>query len=120
MNLSKLGRWRSALRHRRRRITDLWYECGAWAIVGSRGTIHTWGDGRTCMLFVACRSALHWTATWRVQKASGSASMSLPFPLYTDQVRPPAMAHMSEVPSSLPSAIWWPSLSMPAMPWADA
>jgi hypothetical protein len=52
--LAALGAWDRALRRD---------ECGAWTIVGSRGTIHTWGDGRTWVLFVACRSALHWTPT---------------------------------------------------------
>jgi hypothetical protein len=27
------------------------------------GSIHTWGDARTWVLFVACRSVRHWTAT---------------------------------------------------------
>jgi|GEM_PF-2077156 len=40
-------------------------ECGAWHIGGSRGSIHTWGDGRSWVLFVSCRSALHWTHTKR-------------------------------------------------------
>src|SRR5262245_11874809 len=40
-------------------------ECGAWAIIGSRGTIHTLGDGQTWVLFVACRSPTHWTYTKR-------------------------------------------------------
>ena len=40
-------------------------ECGAWAIHGARGTVHTWGDGRTWVLYVARRSALHWTHTKR-------------------------------------------------------
>jgi hypothetical protein len=31
-------------------------ECGVWAIIGSRGTIHTFGDGETWVLFVACQS----------------------------------------------------------------
>jgi len=38
-------------------------ECGAWRIDGSRGSIHTWGDGQTWALYVACRSARHWMAT---------------------------------------------------------
>jgi hypothetical protein len=52
--LAALRAWDRALRRD---------ECGAWTIIGSRGTIHTWGDGRTWVLFVACRSALHWTST---------------------------------------------------------
>jgi hypothetical protein len=54
--LAALNAWDRALRRD---------ECGAWAIRGSRGTIHTWGDGRSWVLFVACRSALHWTYTKR-------------------------------------------------------
>jgi hypothetical protein len=38
-------------------------ECRAWTISGNTGTVHTWGDGRTWVLFVACRSVRHWTAT---------------------------------------------------------
>jgi len=37
-------------------------ECRAWQITGTRGTIHTWGDGKTWVLFVVCRSVRHWTA----------------------------------------------------------
>jgi hypothetical protein len=36
-------------------------ECGAWAIRGSRGIIHTWGDGRTWVMYTACRSGQSWT-----------------------------------------------------------
>jgi hypothetical protein len=52
--LEALGAWDRALRRD---------ECGAWCISGHRGSIHTWGDGRTWVLFVACRSARHWMAT---------------------------------------------------------
>jgi hypothetical protein len=38
-------------------------ECGAWCISGERGSIHTWGDGKSWVLYVACRSARHWTST---------------------------------------------------------
>jgi hypothetical protein len=38
-------------------------ECGAWCVSGDRGSIHTWGDGKTWAVYVACRSARHWTAT---------------------------------------------------------
>jgi hypothetical protein len=38
-------------------------ECGAWCIFGKRGSIHTWGDGNTWVLFVAARSRRHWAAT---------------------------------------------------------
>jgi hypothetical protein len=43
-------------------------ECGAWAIGGKHGSISTWGDGDTWALFVACRSAQHWT--WTKKKLS--------------------------------------------------
>ena len=52
--LAALNAWGRALRRD---------ECGAWRIDGKRGSIHTWGDGRTWVLFVACRSRRHWTAT---------------------------------------------------------
>jgi hypothetical protein len=38
-------------------------ECSAWSINGNAGTIHTFGDGASWVLYVACRSALHWTHT---------------------------------------------------------
>jgi hypothetical protein len=38
-------------------------ECGTWTIVGRQGSIHTWGDGKSWVLFVACRSRQHWTST---------------------------------------------------------
>jgi hypothetical protein len=38
-------------------------ECGAWRVSGKQGSIHTWGDGRSWVLYVACRSERHWTAT---------------------------------------------------------
>ena len=34
--------------------------CGAWTIQGTRGTIHTYGDGRSWIMYVACRSDRHW------------------------------------------------------------
>jgi hypothetical protein len=41
-------------------------ECGAWRINGRNdgtgGSIHTWGDGNTWVLYVRCRSVRHWTA----------------------------------------------------------
>jgi hypothetical protein len=43
-------------------------ECGAWRINGTRGSIHTWGDGSSWVLYVAGRSALHWT--WLKKKLS--------------------------------------------------
>jgi hypothetical protein len=52
--LEALGAWDRALRRD---------ECSAWCISGKTGTIHTWGDGRTWAVFVACRSKLHWTVT---------------------------------------------------------
>jgi hypothetical protein len=36
-------------------------ECGAWTIIGKQGSIHTWSDGKTWVLFVSCPSGLHWT-----------------------------------------------------------
>ena len=51
-----LGAWDRALRRD---------QCGAWRIDGARGSIHTWGDGKTWVLYVTCRSALHWTYTKR-------------------------------------------------------
>jgi hypothetical protein len=54
--LAALNGWDRALRRD---------ECGAWRINGSRGSIHTWGDDRTWVLFVACRSGVHWTHTKR-------------------------------------------------------
>jgi hypothetical protein len=38
-------------------------ECGTWRLLGSRGHIYRDGDG--WLLFVACRSGLHWTYTKR-------------------------------------------------------
>lgn len=38
-------------------------ECGAWCIFGKHGKAHTWGDGKTWVLWVGCRSVLHWTHT---------------------------------------------------------
>jgi hypothetical protein len=40
-------------------------ECGWWIIGGRRGAIHTWGDGRTWLAYVRCRSRQHWTFTKR-------------------------------------------------------
>jgi hypothetical protein len=34
-------------------------ECGAWRIKGSHGQIYTWGDGKSWVLYVGCRSARH-------------------------------------------------------------
>ena len=52
--LAALGAWDRSLRRD---------ECGAWAIIGSRGTIHTFGDGQTWLVSIACRSPMHWTYT---------------------------------------------------------
>jgi hypothetical protein len=54
--LAALGAWDRALRRD---------ECGAWTIAGRHGTIHTWGDDRAWVLFVGCRSQVHWTYTKR-------------------------------------------------------
>ena len=40
-------------------------EAGWWVIAGQRGTIQTWGDGRTWLVYVRCRSPQHWTFTKR-------------------------------------------------------
>jgi hypothetical protein len=37
-------------------------ECGAWCIFGQRGAIHTFGDGKSWVVYVICRSVRHWTA----------------------------------------------------------
>ena len=51
---SALGTWDRALQRD---------DCNAWVIIGKRGSIHTWGDGKTWVLSVSCHSARHWTAT---------------------------------------------------------
>jgi hypothetical protein len=51
--LAALNVWGRALRRD---------ECGAWCILGKRGSIHTWGDGKTWVLFVTARSHRHWSA----------------------------------------------------------
>jgi len=38
-------------------------ECGAWHITGKHGSIHTWGDNKTWVIWVGCRSGYHWTLT---------------------------------------------------------
>ena len=43
--LTALNGWERALRRD---------ECGAWRINGKHGTVHTRGDGKTWVLFVAC------------------------------------------------------------------
>lgn len=40
-------------------------ECGSWVISGRRGAIHTWGDGKTWLVYVVGRSTRHWTAIKR-------------------------------------------------------
>jgi hypothetical protein len=40
-------------------------ECGSWIIAGRRGTIHTWGDGKTWGAYVIGRSTRHWTMIQR-------------------------------------------------------
>src|SRR5262249_22034706 len=52
--LAALGIWDRALRRD---------ACGAWVIIGKQGSIHTWGDGQTWVLWVTSRSVRHWTAT---------------------------------------------------------
>jgi hypothetical protein len=53
---SALGAWRRAM-HRD--------ACNAWCISGANGCIYTWGDGKTWVMFIRCRSLRHWTATKR-------------------------------------------------------
>jgi hypothetical protein len=50
--ISPLNAWDRALRRD---------ECGAWRINGTRGSIHTWGDGKSWVLYVACDSGQGWT-----------------------------------------------------------
>jgi len=52
--LAALNVWDRALRRD---------ECGAWRIDGKHGSVHTWGDCKSWVLHVSCRSKLHWTAT---------------------------------------------------------
>jgi hypothetical protein len=40
-------------------------ECGSWVIAGRRGTIQTWGDGESWLVYVRCRSRQHWTYSKR-------------------------------------------------------
>jgi hypothetical protein len=40
-------------------------EAGWWTIGGRHGVINTWGDGRTWLAYVVCRSARQWTITKR-------------------------------------------------------
>jgi hypothetical protein len=40
-------------------------EAGWWVIAGRHGTLQTWGDGRTWLAYVRCRSRQHWTFTKR-------------------------------------------------------
>jgi hypothetical protein len=36
--------------------------CGSWVITGRRGTVQTWGDGKTWLAYIIGRSPRHWTA----------------------------------------------------------
>jgi hypothetical protein len=38
-------------------------ECGLWVLKGSRGYVSAWGDGKSYLLYVVCRSGQHWTYT---------------------------------------------------------
>ena len=40
-------------------------ECGWWIIGGRHGVINTWGDGRSWLACLHCRSKQHWTFTKR-------------------------------------------------------
>jgi hypothetical protein len=37
--------------------------CAAWRISGSRGSVHSWGDGKAWVLYARSRSTRHWSAT---------------------------------------------------------
>ena len=52
--LAALGAWERALHQD---------SCNAWCIRGTDGHIYTWGDGKTWVMSVRCRSPRHWTAT---------------------------------------------------------
>ena len=54
--LTALNGWDRALRRD---------ECGAWTIIGKQRSIHTWGDRKSWVLFVACQSKVGWTRTKR-------------------------------------------------------
>jgi len=40
-------------------------ECRLWTIRGRHGYVSTWGDSECFLLFVRCRSPMHWTYTKR-------------------------------------------------------
>ncbi len=40
-------------------------ECGWWVIAGRHGSLQTWGDRNTWVLYIVCRSKQHWTFTKR-------------------------------------------------------
>ncbi len=39
--------------------------CGWWIIEGQHGAIQTWGDGKSWLVCLSCRSKQHWTFTKR-------------------------------------------------------
>jgi hypothetical protein len=51
--LSALGAWQRAMRRD---------ACNVWCISGTSGCIYTWGDGKTWVMLIRCRSPRHWTA----------------------------------------------------------
>jgi len=55
--LEALGAWDRALRRE---------ACGAWTVMGSAGTIHTYGDGRTWVIYLRCQSEKQWA--WAKKK----------------------------------------------------
>src|SRR5215468_465414 len=63
--LAALNAWDRALRRD---------ECGMWTIQGARGTIHAYGDGKSWIMYVACRSDRHWS--W-VKKALAFCRVAL-------------------------------------------
>ena len=40
-------------------------ECGWWTIGGRHGAVHTWGDGKSWLAHLRCRSKQHWAFTKR-------------------------------------------------------
>jgi hypothetical protein len=69
-------------------------ECGDWRLLGSRGHIYRDGDG-WFLLFVACRSGLHWTYTKRRRLA---------FCRVTQDGEDEGCLHLDRLPSSTAEA----------------
>src|SRR5262245_33658425 len=72
-------------------------ECGAWCISGKYGRVYTWGDAKTWLLLVGCRSPMHWTYTKRkltfctvtqdAEEEGGLRLHALPTPDQADVIR---------------------------------